>query len=97
MTNRRPNGWLFAALWCGLAAWQTWRAFSRCETADGWAPYLWAKATLSLAAPLARPDWRSRRTGAARQTGDAAVITALLVYVPVTIAMRLVEVCAASR
>ena len=83
--------WLFAVLWFGLAAWQSYRAFSGCATVGGWMPAYWALLAVSLTVPFVAV----RRIHAGEQLPrDASLTLVLLTYVPLTIAMRLVESCA---
>ena len=87
-----------ALLWCGLASWQSYRGYARCGDAGPWGPAYWALCAIALAAPLLallriqREELRPRR-----RTFDVPLAVVLMTYVPLTLAMRLVEVCGTSR
>jgi hypothetical protein len=97
MTRRLTIAGLMAGLWCVLAVWQSYRSFARCE-ASGWAGVFWALLVLALAAPILTMAYTTRNRDIRRDLVlDPAVTLALLGYVPVVIAMRLVELCISSR
>ena len=99
MSRAYPNASLFAGTWCVLAAWQTFRAFNRCQAASGWTDLFWALQVLCLAAPLfvvARFK-RDPVGGQERHTADMTLTIVVLTYVPVMVSMRLLEQCVAAR
>ena len=96
--NRTPSrAVLVATFWCVLAAWQSVQSFARCEASSGWAAIFWGLQGLMLAAPLVAVI----RLEAARRLGttgpDVTLAIVLLAYVPMMVAMRLVEICATAR
>ena len=94
-----PNAAVFAGTWCVIAAWQTYRAFERCEAMSGWIDLFWILQGLFLAAPLFVVA-RLRRHPAAAQGREAVDVTlaiVVLTYVPIMLSMRLLEQCVAAR
>jgi hypothetical protein len=97
MTRRLTIAGFVAGLWCVLAVWQSYRGFTRCE-ASGWASVFWGLLVLALAAPVLAMAYVERGADTRRDDIlDSSVTLALLGYVPVLIAMRLIELCLSSR
>ena len=98
MIRTKTSATMFAGLWFGLAAAQSARGFSTCQDESGWVAAYWGMHAVLLIAPL----WAVRRVVGESETPaprsfDAALGLALLTYVPMTIAMRLLEICTTSR
>jgi hypothetical protein len=84
---------LFAGLWFVLASVQSYRSFARCHGWSAWDLVLWGIQAALLVAPLAA---LARLGGPGREPSriDPAIALALLTYVPLALAMRLMESCA---
>ena len=94
----KTSAWLFAAIWLAIAAGQSYRSFTRCADVSGWATAFWLLHAASLAAPLIAIRRARQREGRPQtQPFDVPLAFALLTYLPVTIAMRLVETCAGTE
>jgi len=94
-----PNASAFAGTWCVLAAWQTYRAFDRCEATSGWIDLFWILQVLFLAAPLFVVARLRGHPAAAqgRRNVDVTLAVVVLAYVPIMLSMRLLEQCVAAR
>ena len=88
---------MFATFWFVLAAIQSYRSFGRCHDTSGWTSALWALHLTMLLAPLliVRLAEKDGRAGGSRSFAPVPGL-ALLTYIPVVVAMRLLESCAAQ-
>jgi hypothetical protein len=86
-----------AVFWCTLAAAQSWRSFVRCEPSSGWTWVYWALHVLGLGAPLLAAIWMTRTRRADETPPGAAMTVVILAYVPMLVAMRLLELCLSGR
>jgi hypothetical protein len=99
MSLAYPNAAVFAGAWCVLAAWQSYRAFDRCQATSGWIDVFWILLALFLAAPLVVVG-RLRGLPASapgRQNVDVTLAIVVLAYVPILLSMHLLELCGATR
>jgi hypothetical protein len=96
MKPMKTTAWMFATAWFVIAAIQSYRSFGRCPVTSGWTAALWSLHVTMLLMPLlvTRLAQTNDRAGGTRSF-DAVPGLALLTYVPVAIAMRLLEICAA--
>jgi hypothetical protein len=96
MKPMNATAWMFATVWFVLAAIQSYRSFGRCPVTSGWAVTFWSLHVAMLLAPLlvARLALRDDRAGGSRSFAPVPGF-ALLTYIPVAIAMRLLETCVA--
>lgn len=86
-----------AVFWCALAAWQSWRSFARCDVSSGSIHIYWGLHLMGLVAPLLAVARLSREHDVSRERAfNAAVAIVVLTYVPMMIAMRLLELCLAA-
>lgn len=94
MMRTKTSATLFAGFWFGLAVWQSSRGFARCDDISRWVGVYWGLHAVLLIAPLFAIRLVVAE-GKARgpRTFDAALGLALLTYVPIMIAMRLLEMC----
>jgi hypothetical protein len=86
----------FLLLWCAIATWESHHAFTACGAGEGWRIAYWLLHAVALGAPLLA--WRHMAShGGMRGVDGAGVWLALLTYVPLSVAMRLVGLCTAAR
>jgi hypothetical protein len=89
-----PHAATFAATWCAIAAWQTYRGFERCQATSGWAGLFWVLQVLFLAAPLLVVGRLQGHPAAQkRRSVDLTLALVVLAYVPILLSMRLLELC----
>jgi membrane associated rhomboid family serine protease len=94
MTRRPSNAIVVAGFWCLLAVWQAARGFARCEASSAWASVFWGLQLVGLVTPLLAVVRLARRRDERGEPGfDVPVAIAVLAYVPMLIAMRLLELC----
>ena len=95
MKPMNATAWMFAIVWFVLAAIQSFRSFGRCPVTSGWTATLWSLHVAMLLAPLlvARLAPTDDRAGGSRSFAPVPRF-ALLTYISVLIAMRLLEICA---
>jgi hypothetical protein len=86
----------FLLLWCAIATWESHQAFTVCGAGEGWRIAYWLIHAVALAAPLFA--WRHIACHGGGPGVDVVLVwLALLTYVPLTVAMRLVGLCTMAR
>lgn len=90
----RRTAVVFLLLWVPLALWQCLRTVTACHNGSGWSTVLWTVQFATLALPLVAAHRLGRPAAHPRHLDEVSATLILLAYVPVTLALRLAELCA---